>query len=1152
MLKNTLGGVVTKLVSMLNWTYTSVFGKTGSSDLPESPKKNDLKQLSSDCLEKDADESMFSASLAPHLLGYTPQAVRIRQDHFKNESSQEGSRKQGILTESAAIKKQEPHITFISSYNTNGTQKTQDPLRSTMCTNKEKCLEYNIGKVSPNKVTEFSADHTNYGLKNDSKKLQRKNNSINNHMVFDWTQWPRNSSTGILTAWREICRQQEITLKNSITELQLCKSKSMFIKENTPMKNLTTNLETKLLNTKSNDTKLNDFKKEKRNIIQIPEKHKNFHNRFNASKNNVVCTAHNLQTNNIENLKSSKRKNIKPRKISESYRMTNFTSIQDKEINHKRNKSCNFLQKSKEMTIQKENSSSQPANEKPVLNYNVQENRNSENINNKNIIKSNEKLNTLLEISNSQNNSLFVNSQHKRKRSGYFSALEEDLEEIFGPYDDIDDDRIVSKRKKYNETNDVDFKGLTNNLQKRSANYQQPYFQPRMPLLKESIETNTPEIQNSHNINNTEKSNLSIFSLKTKQMFSDKNNDISNSESNLNTQNNNIINFTEKSKDNKECKISQFNTNTDFLTTTKSDQNDKKLLEANNLIIAENQTPINITNSSQHNLNDTSVPFSFNLDKENPSVEKEAHKRTSISSNQQFTFNTSPQKNEDSLNEKKVEPIITSSFESFITDTNNTKLQNTAPLEHKVPVFTFNTNINKASDVSQIDNVKQTNNLEKKTHTFSLNTNTFQQSHDLTKNHASIPIKSAADTVMEMDSSPEKKETESQSKLTNFNFTTPVPDTKNILFEFKNNQLDSFNKKDSKADESLKLNSNKDAFKQETSNSFTSVLKSPKIVTNTSEIFVEKSSQPEVQNDEQKTLQSNKDNVKKVSSEQSFSIDKSSELSNLKNVPFSFKPSTTEDNKSQTSSFSFFESTNNFTSQEKQSAQTNTTSGEQKDVSSSNKHEFNFTKLNQSKSTSLESNQTSAVPFAFGQNTPPVNTASNVTTTPIFSFGTMNQPKQEFSFGQSTPNTFSFQTTSNNPPVFQFGGNENKTNTHEFTFNLNNPTSSGSLASPSSPFVFGQSITNSLSQQTAPSFNFGVNTPTLNTYSQFQPQTQTPNTSFSFGTHQNTVSQESGVSSPNPFAFTFNTPQSSISGRKIAAPKSRLRLIIRTITMLYT
>ncbi|KAG5513360.1 hypothetical protein PMAC_001423 [Pneumocystis sp. 'macacae'] len=1128
LLKNTLGGVLTKLLSMLNWTYASIFRKTESSDLSKLPNKNNLKLLSSNHLKENADESMLSASLAPHFLGYTPQAVRIRQNHFKNEYIKEESKKQETLEESVMMKKQEPYTSFVSSYNTNSTQKAYNSLCSSMSMDKEKCQECNIKEVNPSiKVSKSPTHCLDYESKNNLGKLQRKNYSINNRMSFDWTQWPRNSSTGILTAWREICRQQEIMLKNSITELQLCKSKSMFIKENTSMKNITTNAETKTRSMGNNDVKPNGSKKEKRNIVQIPEKRKNFYNRFNVSKNNLIWTARNLQTNNIGNLKSS-RENIEPEKISENYQITNFINIQDKEINHKQNKLSNFQTRNKETVIQKQDLNYLPINvikectkthiqEKPVLNYNAQKNKNSENATNRDTAKSNEEPIMSPEISKSQNHSFFVNNQHKRKRSGYFSALEEDLEEIFGPYDDVDDDKTAFKRKKYNKTDDLDFKKSPNS-QKRNTDYQQPYFQPRIPLLKESVDTNASRMQDPYNVNNIK---------------NNENSSVNSFESNLNIQNNNI-NSTEESRNNG-SKVSQSNTNTNSLAT-KINRNDKRSLETNNLIVEKDQTPVNITNSSQYNLNDVSVPFSFSLDKKTASTKEKAQEHVSISSNQQFAFNMDSEKNKDFLDQKKVESVITPSVES-ITEANNTKHQNTVYLEQKIPVSAFNNDINKTSDVLQIDNDKQTISLERKTPIFSVNTDTFHQSHDPSKNNASVSIKSGTDTIMEMDSSPEKKETESQPKTSNFNFTTPMSDIGNILFEFKNNESNSVNKESFEKEEPLKLDFNKNIFKQEVSNNFTSVTGDSKTVTDASHIFEKSQQQP--QSDEQKTLQSDKDNIKDVSSEKPYQMAKPLEFSDPKSVPFSFKSSTTENNKPQASSFSFFESTSNFNPQGKQSIQTSTNSSKQKDVYSSNEHEPNFTESSQSKS-SLGSDQISTLPFTFGQNARAINATTDASTTPIFSFGTVNRPNQEFSFGQSAPNTFSFQTMVNNPPVFQFGRNENKANSHEFTFNFNNPVSSGSLTSPSSPFVFGQSITNSSGQQMAPSFNFGSNTPTVSTYSPFQTQTQATNTPFLFNTPQNTI-QDPNISGSNPFAFTPNTPQSSNSGRKIAAPKSRLR-----------
>ncbi|KAG4302872.1 hypothetical protein PCK1_000815 [Pneumocystis canis] len=1077
--KNENKSVIRKILSVFNWTYTSIFGKTNSNELSMASYENLSKQPFSEYSGKNEEESMLSESLAPHLLGYTPQAVRIRKHYLKDIHDQDEFKKQKALIKPIMIEKQEQSpTTIIPLLNKSDSQK-HDSFSQNIHTALEKSQKHNIEKNNLNaKPVEFLT-HLSYSKPMEDRKMLGKRNSVsNNHLAFDCIQWPRNSSTGILTAWREICRQQEILLKNKMTELQFCKSTSMSMKENMPIKNPVTNVHTKSLDTKLDNIAPDLSEKEKGNIIQIQERKKNSYNRFNNLQNNFICNTHNLQTNNIENLKHLKENNLKQRKLSENYKVFNSTNI-NVETKHKRNRTYNFPAKDiKNTFVQKEGSNhqlidfttndpeTQMLEDKSILNHNIRENENLKNIRKKNSFKPNMKLNTQEGISESSNQSFSVNNHHKRKKSGYFSALEEDLEEIFGPYDIDEDMPLFKKRKEKDEP--------TNNIQKRSSDYRQPYFQPRTPLLKESMNVDTPKISTPpFNIDSSEKSNLSL-SFKTKQIFIDKNDNDKDSKLDLNKQSNNYISFTEESKSNEKLKTSQ------------------------------------------------------------------TQESISIPSNQPFTFDIDSQKNTNSSNRKKVEPLITSSPESSFAKIKELKQQNTTSSDSELPIFTFNSKTDKTSDVSQIDISEQTTDSEKTTTIFSENTDAFHQSQDIVKDKTWALTKPTTDTIMEIGTS-EKKKPELQSKTIDFNFTTTVSDTKNI-FEFKNNELNSLNQNaDSRVNESLKFNFNKDALKQKTTEDFTPILESKKTDTVSSGIFVEKSSELQSQNIKQETsTQSNENIAEKASSEHSFSETKSSGFTDFKNATFSFKPLANENNNSQTSTpFSFFKSVDNFNPQEKQSVQTNVINEEQKDTPSCNKSEFNFIPGNQPEPTSLKPDQVPTTSFAFGQNTQPMNSTSNTATTPVFFFGNLNQPKQEFSFGQSTPNASSFQTTPSNPPIFQFGGDKNKTNTHNFTFSLNNPTSTSSLTSPS-PFVFGQSMIESPNHQTVPSFNFGSNTPTIGNYPQFQQQTQT-NANFSFNTSQNTIQQASGASTPNPFAYTFNTQQNPIPGRKIAAPKSRLR-----------
>ncbi|KAG4304487.1 hypothetical protein PORY_002197 [Pneumocystis oryctolagi] len=1034
LLKNTLGEVVTKLVSTFSWTYMSIF---------EKPEKH------------------------------------------------------GVLIEPIVVKKRDSTAPF-SSCNENNSRK-RHPFPHIM--NHKQAPTCYAKKSSPDsKTSEFLTRNSDPTSKGSQQKQQKDTAFVNNHIAFDYTQWPKNSSTGILTAWREICRQQQVLLKNNVTELQLCKSKSMFIKDNAPMKNTTANMHTKTLNMRADDTIFNNLEKRQKNIVQIPEKKKTFHNRFNDPKNSFEPYLYSPQVDNIENLKLLK-ENTKPRKISENFKLLNSTDAKNIEANHRQSKSCSFSTKNtKETIIQKEDSDqlinigteylkTHVIEKKQILNCNTQKSKDFEGLEDKNNVKLSKNVDKLPEIK-TQNYIFFANNQNKRKKSGYFSALEEDLEEMYGPYD-IDDDTMFIKRKKHNEV-DIGLKEPTNNLQKHTIPYQQPYFHPRVPLLKESKDTDTSNIQNLFNIDNLEKQNVSIFSSESKQILSDKDDHVSDPKL---TFNNNNIHFSEKNKNNEELKTFQSNMDTKSLEINENNKNNKRFIDPDNSSVEKEKTSVNIINSFQHNnLNNISnIPFLSNHDKKDSPNEKKSNDFTSIQPSQSFIIDTSSQKSTEFLNK---EIKSTSSFEFPVNDENKSKSQNVALSKKETSAFSFDT-INKISDISQTNNDKYTNYSEKTETTFSTSANMLQESSDIENSQTLISNKPIADTVMDMDS-PEKKETKSQSKIIDFNFTTPISNEKSLLLGFKNNESSFLNQKESS----------------------------------------EKTSELQPHSTEQKILQSNEDSTKTTALEQSLSATKSSDFSNLTDNPFSFKLSTVEDNKSQSSPFSFLGPSNDFVSQKKH-VQTNTTNEGQKNASSSNSSGFNVTEPDKSKSAPLELNQTSTTPFTFGQNSQSTNSMSNTTPTPIFSFGTMNQSEQGFSFNQQTSNTFPFQTTQSNPSVFQFGDDKNRTNTHEFTFNFNNIMSSGS-SSLSQPYIFGQSTRNSSNQQTVPSFSFGTNTSTAGAYPQFQPQIQTINTGFSFGTSQNT-SQESNTSNPNPFAFTFNTPQSPVPGRKIAAPKSRLR-----------
>lgn len=90
LLKNTVGGVVAKIISTVNWTYTSLFGKTSSEEL--SLNKETLRHGESQDSAKKGDESMLSESRTPYLLGYTPHRVRIQ--HLREGRDQEAFRRE--------------------------------------------------------------------------------------------------------------------------------------------------------------------------------------------------------------------------------------------------------------------------------------------------------------------------------------------------------------------------------------------------------------------------------------------------------------------------------------------------------------------------------------------------------------------------------------------------------------------------------------------------------------------------------------------------------------------------------------------------------------------------------------------------------------------------------------------------------------------------------------------------------------------------------------------------------------------------------------------------------------------------------------------------------------------------------------------------
>ncbi|EMR09312.1 hypothetical protein PNEG_02271 [Pneumocystis murina B123] len=1135
LLKNTVGGVVAKIISTVNWTYMSLFGKTGSEEWLLN--KESLKEEKSEDLEKKSDESMLSESRAPYFLGYTPQTVRIQ--HLKENQNQEGFKKEDVSNEFLINMNQEQSRSNIFAHDKKDFQKAQNPTCFKNDTVLDSYLGHGLEKNCSNvKTTKFLPCHL-YSESRGFKKQQKKN-FLNNYLTFDCVQLPKNSSTGILTAWREICRQ-EILLKNNMTELQLHKSKSMYMNKDIPVRNLNSNIHTRTFGTKFDNMAFNCFRKE-RKLIQIPERRKNYYNRFNNAKHNSVCGINNFKTNNIEDLRSSK-ENIKQRKTSENYGVSSLTDMQKAEISHRRSKSYSLLlSNTKKSFLQKEKSEDQSVNvmtkhqkaqaieDKSLSYHSAQKSDDSGNIKNKSILESNKNSNSSLCESNSQNYSFFVNNQVKRKRPGYFSALEEDLEEMFGPYDDVDDTIILFKRRKNkDETNQIDYKELACGSQKRNLDYQQPYFRPRTPLLKNLVSVDTSKIQNS-SIDDSEKSILSESSLKVKQT-SNKGNNIGDFKLISEQKNCNFVFPIEKNND-EECKILKFNANTTCMTLKEDESDQKKKSGSDNFIIPKEQNLNTI--KSQHSSDHTNnISFLSNIDKENYSLEKEIQKSI-FNSNQQFAFDINIQKNSDSLNDEKMEIKTNPSIQSSSVKEIGTKSQNTAPSGPELQGFTSNSN--KATDILKINNEKETASPEKTVSIFPVNMNEFQTFQDAAKNQVSAF--KPADTVMEMDS-PEKKELKFESQTSTLNFAMPISDTKNI-FEFKKNESDSLNQKDiPKVEESLKLDDNKNTLEHKVITGDFPILENTKTDTNSSQILLEKPSISFPQNVEQKALSQSHDNNTKVLLESPFSTSK----------PFEFLPSqdanlfNSAENKPQTlAPFSFFGSLNNFSSQEKYSTQANTTNQEQKDIPSNDKSEFNFAQLNQPKPTNLELNQTSVTSFPLEQNKQPSLSTFSMASAPVFSFGSLDQPKKEFSFDQSASNTF-FQNTPNNSSVFQFKGNKDKTSTHEFTFNLNNTPLSTSSTS-SAPFIFGNSTTGSSNLQTAPSFNFGTNNSVTGNFSQFQPgqqQTQTTNMNFSFNQFQNTMLQDSNTPVSNPFAFTFGTPQSPVPGRKIAAPKSRLR-----------
>ncbi|KTW26342.1 hypothetical protein T552_02827 [Pneumocystis carinii B80] len=1161
LLKNAVGGVVAKIISTVNWTYMSIFGKTGSEEWERD--KEEFEGNESGDKRVTGEERMLCESRTPYLLGYTPHTVRVQ--HFREKEGQKGYKNEGYI-EDIVLEGfiNEPSVSnefFVNrqgqfgSNNFGEDRREFEKTQSSGYVKKEGVLESYLGygsekNLSNVKNTKISPCHL-YSETRNFKKQQKKN-VLNNYLTFDCVQLPKNSSTGILTAWREICRQ-EILLKNNMTEQQLHKSKLMYMNQEMPVRNLNTNVQTRTFGTEFDNMAFNCIKKE-RKLIQIPERRKNHYNRFNNAKHNSVCSINNFKTNNIEDLRTSE--NIKQRKTSENCEIPSYSDIQKTEISHRRSKSYSLLlSNSKKNLLQKEKSDGQSVNvtakhqkvqaieDKSISYHNAQKNNDSENIKNKSNLESNKNPNLSLCESNSQNHSFFVNNQVKRKRPGYFSALEEDLEEMFGPYNDIDDTTILfKKRKNKDETNQVDYKESVCDSQKRNSDYQQPYFRPRVPLLKKHVSVDTTESQCS-SIDDSEKSISSESSLKIKQTSSNKHN-IGDSKLSSEQKNSNFVFPIEKNNDD-ESKIQRFNTNATCMTLKKDGLDQQKDSGSDNFTISKEQDPNTI--KSQHSSDHTNnISFLSNIDKENHTVEKKIEKSI-FNSNQQFSFDINVQKNHDSSNNEKAEIKTITPIQFSGVKEIDTKSQNTTFSGPELGGFTSNSN--KATDVSKINNEKESACPEKSLPVFSVNMNEFQTSQDATKNR--ISAFKPADTIMEMDSSPEKKEVKFQSQTPTLNFAMPISDTKNI-FKFQKNESNSSNQKDiPKVQEPLKLDDNRNTLKlddngntlkhKEISGNFP-ILENTKTDTNSSQIPLVKPSISSPQNVEQKTLPQFHDNNTKVLLEPSFSISKPVEFSTSQNTNLF----NSTENKPQTlAPFSFFGSLNSFSSQEKQTTQVNTTNEEQKNVPSNDKPEFNFTQLNQPKSTNSELNQTSTTSFSLEQNKQPALSTFSMAPTPVFSFGSLDQPKKEFSFDQSAPNTFFFQNTPNNSSVFQFKGDKDKTATHEFTFNLNN-TSSSTSSTPSAPFIFGSSTTGSSNLQTVPSFNFGANNYTSGNFSQFQPgqqqtQTQTTNMNFSFNQFQNTMSQDSNATVSNPFVFTFGTPQSSVPGRKIAAPKSRLR-----------
>lgn len=175
LLKNTVGDVMAKLISTVNWTYTSIFGRTKLNE-QQFLNKEEINLIKSEDLKKEEEESMLSESLAPHLFGYTPQAVRLRQ-HFK-DYNQNNNEKQNVLIGSLEKQKESSKLPMIpfSSYNENSFEKVNNSIHSNVSPISHQSLKYNSEKTNLNikSLSNYSNSESKNFKKNTKKRFYFK------------------------------------------------------------------------------------------------------------------------------------------------------------------------------------------------------------------------------------------------------------------------------------------------------------------------------------------------------------------------------------------------------------------------------------------------------------------------------------------------------------------------------------------------------------------------------------------------------------------------------------------------------------------------------------------------------------------------------------------------------------------------------------------------------------------------------------------------------------------------------------------------------------------------------------------------------------------------------------------------------------------